>query len=231
MSTAAPPGALGRSSQLNTVGPGNSATVAGFGPKESGDPCGTGKPARPNDRAAQPPAETRQNWPIVRHEVVRGARWTRKSLQDRPPRLAITTLGGSPASMAVPPILAARASAIRNGAAGTGRRSQTRNVTRGISSTVVTLSSPAEATAVTSARITSTADGRPRPRLAARIATYLKHSGAGQHRHDEHHARQQEDDVPVDPRLAGEERVLSVRRPAGPSAAAPRSTFSVAIST
>lgn len=41
------------------------------------------------------------------------------------------------------------------------------------SSTVVTWSSPAEATAVTSARITSTANGRPWPRLGAQIATYL----------------------------------------------------------
>ena len=80
--------------------------------------------------------------------------------------------GGSPTRVAVPPMLEASASAMRNGATGTASRSHTRNVTGAISSTVVTLSSTAEAAAVTSTRITITRNGRPRARLAAQIATY-----------------------------------------------------------
>ena len=80
--------------------------------------------------------------------------------------------GGSPTSVAVPPMLEAIASAIRNGATGTASRSHTKNVTGAISSTVVTLSSTADAAAVTTTRIVITRNGRPRARLAAQIATY-----------------------------------------------------------
>ena len=44
-----------------------------------------------------------------------GARLTRKSLKVRPPRLAMMMFGGSPTSVAVPPMLDAITSAIRNG--------------------------------------------------------------------------------------------------------------------
>jgi hypothetical protein len=80
--------------------------------------------------------------------------------------------GGSPTSVAVPPMLEAITSAIRNGATGTPSRSHTRNVTGAISSTVVTLSSAADATAVTNTSRTITRNGRPRARLAAQIAMY-----------------------------------------------------------
>ena len=42
-----------------------------------------------------------------------GARLTRKSLNDRPARLAMMMFGGSPIRVAVPPMLMAIASAIR----------------------------------------------------------------------------------------------------------------------
>ena len=80
--------------------------------------------------------------------------------------------GGSPTRVAVPPMLEASASAIRNGATGTPSRSQTRNVTGATSSTVVTLSSTADATAVTRTRMTMTRNGRPAARLTAQIARY-----------------------------------------------------------
>ena len=80
--------------------------------------------------------------------------------------------GGSPTRVAVPPMLDARTSAIRNGTGGTPSRSQTSNVTGATSSTVVTLSSAAEATAVTTTRMTMTGNGRPRAFLAAQIARY-----------------------------------------------------------
>jgi hypothetical protein len=93
-------------------------------------------------------------------------------LKVRPDRLAMMMLGGSPISVAVPPMLEARTSAIRNGTTGTPRRSQTRNVTGAMSRTVVTLSRAADAPAVTRTRITITRNGRPRARLAAQTARY-----------------------------------------------------------
>ena len=59
----------------------------------------------------------------------------------------------------MPPILEARTSAIRNGATGSARRSQTSRVTGAMSSTVVTLSSSAEATAVITISMTITRKG------------------------------------------------------------------------
>ncbi len=99
-----------------------------------------------------------------------GARLTRKSLNDRSARLAMMMFGGSPMRVAVPPMLDAIASAIRKGTGGTPSRSQTSKVTGAISSTVVTLSSAAEATAVIRTSRTMTANGgrgpasRPRSR-------------------------------------------------------------------
>ena len=100
-----------------------------------------------------------------------GARLARKSLKDSPARLAMMMLGGSPIRVAVPPMLEASASAMRNGTGGRPSRSQTSRVTGAISSTVVTLSSSAEATAVIRTSSTIVANGRPRVRLAAQIAT------------------------------------------------------------
>ena len=42
-----------------------------------------------------------------------GARWSRKSLNDRPPRLAMMMFGGSPTRVAVPPMFEANTSASR----------------------------------------------------------------------------------------------------------------------
>ena len=93
-------------------------------------------------------------------------------MKPSPDRLAMMMLGGSPIRVAVPPMLEAIASAIRNGTGGTPSRSQTSRVTGATSSTVVTLSSSAEATAVITISITITANGRPRARLADQIARY-----------------------------------------------------------
>ena len=79
---------------------------------------------------------------------------TRKSLNVRSARLAMMMLGGSPTSVAAPPMLDASTSAMRNGTGRSPRRSQTRNVTGAISSTVVTLSSSADASAVRTHSIT-----------------------------------------------------------------------------
>ncbi len=81
-------------------------------------------------------------------------------------------LGGSPISVAVPPMLAASASAMRKGTGGVSICSHTSRVTGAISSTVVTLSSSAEAAAVITSNITMIRKGRPRARFAAQIAAY-----------------------------------------------------------
>ena len=82
--------------------------------------------------------------------------------------------GGSPIRVAVPPMLEAITSAIRNGTGGASIWSHTSSVTGATSSTVVTLSSRAEATAVITISSTMIRNGRPRARLAAQIAAYSK---------------------------------------------------------
>ena len=103
-----------------------------------------------------------------------GATWIRKSLKLRPARLPMRMLGGSPIKVAVPPMFDANASAIKNGAAPISSRSHTSSVTGATSSTVVTLSSNADANAVTSTSRIMMRSGEPRARLAAQIATYSK---------------------------------------------------------
>ena len=103
-----------------------------------------------------------------------GVMWTRKSTNDRSARLAMMMLGGSPTSVAAPPMFDASASASRNGTGWSPSRSQTSSVTGATSSTVVTLSSSADAAAVTRTSRTSTRYGRPRASLAERIARYSK---------------------------------------------------------
>jgi hypothetical protein len=71
-------------------------------------------------------------------------------------------------------MLLAMTSAMRYGTTGTASRSHTRSVTGATSSTVVTLSSRADADPVNSTRMTIIRYGLPRARLAAQIATYSK---------------------------------------------------------
>jgi len=101
-----------------------------------------------------------------------GVRWTRKSMKSRPALEAIMILGGSPIRVAVPPMLEASASVMRNGTGSISNSSATSRVTGAKSSTVVTLSRKAEATAVTTAKMAMMAKGSPRAILAALTATY-----------------------------------------------------------
>ncbi len=70
-----------------------------------------------------------------------GARLTRKSTKSRPVALPIRMLGGSPISVAVPPILLAITWVIMNGRGSSPRSSQIAIVTGSISRILVTLSS------------------------------------------------------------------------------------------
>ena len=83
-------------------------------------------------------------------------------------------LGGSPIRVAVPPMLLAITSASRNGTGSSARRSHSSSVTGATSSTVVTLSSRAEAKAVIRTSRTIIRNGRARARCADQIARNSK---------------------------------------------------------
>ena len=97
-----------------------------------------------------------------------------KSLKFSPARLAMMMLGGSPTSVAVPPMFDASTSAIRNGATGSASRSQTSRVTGAISRTVVTLSSRAEAAAVIMISMAMTRKGLAFALFTDQMARYSK---------------------------------------------------------
>ena len=99
-----------------------------------------------------------------------GPMWIRKSLNVNPDRLAMMMFGGSPIKVAAPPMFEANTSAIRNGTGSIRSRSHTSRVTGAMRSTVVTLSSSAEATAVISTSSTITRRGEALARFAAQIA-------------------------------------------------------------
>ena len=137
-----------------------------------------------------------------------GAMWTRKSLNVRPARLPMMMFGGSPIRVAAPPMLEASTSAMRNGTGLMSSRSQTSRVTGAMSSTVVTLSRNAEATAVISTSSTMIRQRGALGALGGPDGDVLEHAGAAQDPDDDHHAEQQEDDVPVDAGVVGVERLL-----------------------
>ncbi len=78
--------------------------------------------------------------------------------------------GGSPMSVAAPPMLEASTSAIRYGCAAIRSRLHTTMVTGATSMMVVTLSRKGEATAVIAISMTISRYGRPFDRLAAQMA-------------------------------------------------------------
>ena len=83
-------------------------------------------------------------------------------------------LGGSPMRVEVPPTLEASTCANRYGQGSTRSCRVMASVTGAMSSTVVTLSTRAEKTAVTMARSARMAAGRAPASLTARMATYSK---------------------------------------------------------
>ena len=101
-----------------------------------------------------------------------GVMWIRKSPKVRSARLAMMMFGGSPTRVAAPPMLDANASASRNGTGGIPSCRHTEMVSGAISRTVVTLSSRAEAPAVTMTSRTSSVRGCPRASFAEWIARY-----------------------------------------------------------
>ncbi len=86
---------------------------------------------------------------------------------------AMMMFGGSPISVAVPPMLEAITSMITSGSGSMSSASASRNVIGTMSRIVVRLSRNAESTAVVSERETTTASGRPRESWPARIASQV----------------------------------------------------------
>jgi len=84
----------------------------------------------------------------------------------------IRMLGGSPIKVAVPPTLAANTSANRNGNGGSSSSSAITSVTGTIKSTVLTLLSTADRSAVASCAISRMPAGFARTRCADAIARY-----------------------------------------------------------
>ena len=99
-----------------------------------------------------------------------GARLTRKSVNVRSVAPAIRMFGGSPISVAVPPIFDAMISISTSGIGSMSSASASRNVIGTINRTVVRLSKNADSTAVDSASEMTIASGRPRASCPARIA-------------------------------------------------------------
>ena len=85
-----------------------------------------------------------------------------KAVNERSVAPAMMMFGGSPISVAVPPMFDAIISMITSGIGSMSSASASRNVIGTINSTVVRLSRNAESTAVMSASDNTTASGRPR---------------------------------------------------------------------
>ena len=96
-----------------------------------------------------------------------------KAMKERSVAPAMMMLGGSPISVAVPPMFDAITSMITSGIGSMSSASASRNVIGTISSTVVRLSRKAESTAVVTASDATTASGRPRETCPARIASHV----------------------------------------------------------
>ena len=92
---------------------------------------------------------------------------------DSPVCPAIRMFGGSPISVAVPPMFDATISMMISGTGSTSSASASRNVIGTTSRIVVTLSKNADNTAVVTASDSTTASGRPRDSCPARIASHV----------------------------------------------------------
>ena len=96
------------------------------------------------------------------------------AVNERPVAPAMRMLGGSPISVAVPPMLETMISMTTSGIGSTSSASASRNVIGTISSTVVRLSRNADSTrGGQPASATTTASGRPRESWPARIASQV----------------------------------------------------------
>ena len=102
-----------------------------------------------------------------------GARFAMNARKERSVAPAMRMFGGSPMSVAVPPMLDAKTSMSTSGIGSMSSASASRNVIGTMSSTVVRLSRKADSPAVAPARLSVMASGLPRESCPARIARYV----------------------------------------------------------
>jgi len=112
--------------------------------------------------------------------------------------LPIITLGGSPTSVATPPVSESRASAISRGVALMRVTLAIRMVMGAMMTTVVTLSRMKETSVVTVPSATTSSHGFPLVFLACDNGQVFEESGLFQDGHDDHHAGQQGQGMEVD---------------------------------
>ena len=137
-----------------------------------------------------------------------GARLAMNAPKDRPVWPAMRMFGGSPISVAVPPMLEATISMMISGTGSTSSASASRNVIGTISRIVVTLSRNADSTAVVTRGRARRASGSAARELAgADRQPRVDAGGLGDADHD-HHPDEQADRVEVD-RL---DRLLLIER-------------------
>lgn len=134
-----------------------------------------------------------------------GAILARNSPKPRPAADPMRMFGGSPTSVAAPPILDARISLMRYGIGETPRTPAMYRVTGAMSTTVVTLSRNADRTAVQDAQDQQQPIGLAPGDLDRSDGDPLEEAGPAQDAGQDHHPDQQEDDVQVD---RGEGRFL-----------------------
>src|ERR1700743_1557890 len=101
-----------------------------------------------------------------------GAILTKNALNNKPLRAPMMMFGGSPTSVAAPPMLEANTSAMRNGTGLISNRSHSSSVTGAINNTETTLGRMADDTAITSINRIMMRSGEPLERLTAQIAAY-----------------------------------------------------------
>ena len=110
---------------------------------------------------------------IASATITTGARFVMKAPNESPVCPAMRMFGGSPISVAVPPMFEAMISTMISGTGSMSSASASRNVIGTTSRIVVTLSRNADSTAVVSASDTTTASGLPRETCPARIASHV----------------------------------------------------------
>ena len=127
-----------------------------------------------------------------------GARLTMKSMNDRSVAPAMRMFGGSPMSVAVPPMLEAMISMSTSGIGSMSSASASRNVIGTMSSTVVRLSRNAESTAVAPERHERDGERAALGELPGADRQVGVHAGRLGEPDDDHHPGEQAERVPVD---------------------------------
>ena len=142
-----------------------------------------------------------------------GVMWTRKSVNVRSARLAMMMFGGSPTSVAAPPMLDANASASRNGTGADTQLPAHRERHRRDQQHRGHVVQQGRGAGRHQDQQDQESAGPPPGQLRRVDRQVLERAGPPHYPDDQHHPEQQEDDIPVDAGLPGVERLLGVDDP------------------